>query len=389
MKIAWVTRSFLDYRVPVFKEMSSLEDVDFCLFYCKEAVPMRVNNKIVSLLNENQLGFDGELRFPYPNMSDIPEKYGIKRLPRIFFQPKLINNLLKFQPDIIITDGFAKWTYVALYLHVFKKIPHVMCYERTAHTERNAQWYKTKYRQFVMRWIDVICCSGNLCADYVKSLGYTADKITCGHIVADTEELAITVENISQTQVDELREKYQVKGTLLLYTGQIIQRKGISELLTAWAELLFDEPITLMLVGDGIQLKEMQEKVALLDNVIFTGRIDYDDIPLFYKAADAFIIPTLEDNWSLVVPEAMACGLPIICSKYNGCHPELVTPENGWVFDPLDKANTSETLLSAVESKDKFVAMGQASRELITNGHTPKYAAKAIYKTCEVALNKQ
>ena len=80
-------------------------------------------------------------------------------------------------------------------------------------------------------------------------------------------------------------------------------------------------------------------------SVIFTGGIDYSIIYKYYAISDVFIIPTLEDNWSLVVPEAMACGLPIACSIYNGCHPELVHKDNnGITFDPLDQESVTNAL---------------------------------------------
>jgi len=79
-------------------------------------------------------------------------------------------------------------------------------------------------------------------------------------------------------------------------------------------------------------------------NACFAGKVDYDQIAIYYRSSDVFVIPTLQDNWSLGVPEAIACGLPVACSQYNGCHPELVTSENGWVFEPMDYQNTSSVI---------------------------------------------
>ena len=106
----------------------------------------------------------------------------------------------------------------------------------------------------------------------------------------------------------------------------------------------------------------------------------------YYAAADAFVIPTLEDNWSLVVPEAMACGLPILCSKYNGCWPELVQEgRNGWVFDPLDEQGTTETLSTAVRCQPELATMGAESLAIVSE-HSPRRAAQAILSACELAL---
>jgi glycosyltransferase involved in cell wall biosynthesis len=109
---------------------------------------------------------------------------------------------------------------------------------------------------------------------------------------------------------------------------------------------------------------------------------------MYYKAADCFILPTTEDNWSLVVPEAMACGLPIATTIYNGCHPELVHPENGWVFDSLNPKSIEETLLDIYAKKDELSEMGKASQQIVAN-ETAERAAKSIMDAIEIAINRK
>ena len=97
-------------------------------------------------------------------------------------------------------------------------------------------------------------------------------------------------------------------------------------------------------------------------------------------------MPTLEDNWSLVVPEAMACGLPILCSCYNGCYPELIEPGgNGWIFDPLDETDTYNALHRCVVNRSRLAKMGARSQEIVAK-YTPENAAKAILEACRLAF---
>ena len=119
----------------------------------------------------------------------------------------------------------------------------------------------------------------------------------------------------------------------------------------------------LVIVGDGPERERLENQVqaAGLKSVYFEGAVDYDYMASYYAAADAFVIPTLEDNWSLVVPEAMACGLPILCSKYNGCWPELVQERNGWVFDPLDPQDTLRGMKACIERGPELPGMGNSS----------------------------
>ena len=180
-------------------------------------------------------------------------------------------------------------------------------------------------------------------------------------------------------------------GTVFLYTGQIIPRKGIRELVDAWHDsMLLNNPnVALVLIGDGEQIEEMRNlvKQRKISNIFLEGKVPYNEIAAYYAMADVFIIPTLEDNWSLVVPEAMATGLPIVCSCYNGLWPELVKPENGWVFDPLNHDNFTHSLNKVYEEQNSFNVMGEYSQKIIQN-HTPSMAADVIWNVCNQAISK-
>lgn len=386
-RITWVTRSFLDYRVPVYEQLNSLVNGRLTLLYYRDVVPDRVRKKVTNVLGKNAVGMTGEIRIT--GKKSQKEKMANTRL-RLPYQPGLIKAIVRSEPDVLVSDGFFQWTYAALWLRAFKNIPHVMCYERNAHTERNVQWYRTAYRKFVMRWIDAICCSGQLCGEYAQSLGFPAERATFGHMVADTAGLQNDAANMTGIRISELKARYDLKGTVFLYIGQLIPRKGLIELLNAWkvftGSVSADEA-TLFVVGDGPQRQECEGFCSSnsLRNVRFTGAIDYDELAPYYKAADVFVIPTLEDNWSLVVPEAMACELPILCSKYNGCWPELVhNDENGWVFNPLVSHDVVDCFNKCLLAKEKLSEMGKESLQIVGN-HTAKHAAEAILEACNIA----
>ena len=83
-----------------------------------------------------------------------------------------------------------------------------------------------------------------------------------------------------------------------------------------------------------------------MDKSIFLeGRINYDEVYKYYAIADVFVLPTLQDNWSLVIPEAMSCGLPVATSIYNGCHSELIHKDkNGITFDTFKQDSLIQAL---------------------------------------------
>ena len=133
-------------------------------------------------------------------------------------------------------------------------------------------------------------------------------------------------------------------------------------------------------------LDSLKEKYNKYESVKILGGINYDEIHRYYATCDVFIMPTLEDNWCLVIPEAMACGKPVACSIYNGGHYELVQDDvNGYKFDPLKEESILETL-------DKFhkadlVSMGKKSKEIESN-FTPDKAAERIFGACKMVFEK-
>ena len=382
MRITWVTRSFLDYRIPVFRELDRLCGNQLTLIYNRECTSGTLISKVESVLGGRAIGLEGEFRLATTNKKNVTNDFANKGF-RIPYQPGLLGKINESKPEAMVSDGFMQWTFAPIWKRIWSRnVPHVMCYERTAHTERNCQWYRRLYRKWAMRHIDAYCVNGSLCGEYLEQLGAKKDQIYYGQMAADTDGLANVVASITQEQADAFLSKLNICGTLFLYVGQLIPRKGIMELLKAWRLANLDNA-TLLLVGDGSQMEELQAYCRQWNlNTIFMGRVAYEDITKYYRIANVFVMPTLEDNWSLVVPEAMACGLPIACSKYNGCWPELVKPENGWVFDPLDRENTIRTIRK-INSQDiaELQDMGQCSRQIV-NAFSPATAAQVIWEVC-------
>jgi glycosyltransferase involved in cell wall biosynthesis len=384
--VTYVTRSFLDYRIPVFHYMNEKLQGRFSVIYSKKWTPARVQTKLESILGKRAIGMVGEWQIG----SDGREAFANASfcLP---FQPGLYKALRATRPNVLIADGFFRWTPAAMVYKIRHRVPLMMCYERTFHTERNAQWVRTAYRKAVLPLFDAVCCNGRFSADYVRWLGLPPEHVTTGHNAADIEGLGRSAERLTEGEKDQLRRQLEIKGICFLFVGRLTSRKGVRELLEAWRQfrLKSRDEGTLVVLGDGpdgAKFKDLARRKAI-NNVVFVGAIDYSSIALYYAIADCFVMPTLEDNWSLVVPEAMSCGLPILCSIYNGCWPELVLPDdNGWVFDPLQRQSIVDTLRRAVQSRDRFEKMGRRSKEIVAQ-HSPEHAANAILSTCELAVS--
>jgi glycosyltransferase involved in cell wall biosynthesis len=386
IRITYVARSFLDYRIPVLGELDKLCGRQLYYISSPKKTPARVLDRLRGVLGDRAIYLPGERSIGVDSPQEANKTFCLP------YQLGLLKAIAATKPDVVVGDGFFQWTYVALLHRMLRGTPLVICYERWAHTERSAQLYRRLYRRFTLKWTASVSCNGVLSTDYVCSLGFPRPQITTGHMAADTEKLAQDAASLTPEMRALVRFSWHAEGVVFLFVGRLIKIKGLRELLNAWT-MLGREPATratLVVVGDGPEHASLKSEVESMKvhNVRLIGSVDYDRMGSYYAAADVLVMPGLEDNWSLVVPEAMSCGLPILCSKYNGCWPELVREgRNGWVFDPLDPQNTLECLHRALESAPQLAGMGRESLEIVSH-YSPKHAAQAIFSACELALGR-
>jgi len=319
----------------VYTEFDRLLGGGLTVIFSTKHTPDRVRSKIEAELGPRAVALDGErvLFHKGDNRCDFANAYA-----EVTYQPGLYKQIRECRPDVVIAEGFFRWSPAVVAYSIMHRIPFVISYERTHHTERNSQWIRTVYRKMVTRLADAICCNGRLSAEYSHWLGMPMERIVTGGMAADSIVLQRQREVITDEERNVFKEQLNLFSPVFLYVGQLVERKGVRQFLDGWT-LVYRrrEGIkgSLLIVGEGPERQTLQDFVRNngLANVHFVGGVDYDRIADYYASAEVFVIPTLEDNWSLVVPEAMACGLPILCSVYNGCWPELVHDKvNGWFF---------------------------------------------------------
>ena len=209
MNITWVTRSFLDYRIPVYHALDELCGHHLTVIYNGDAVPQRCQDKLKAIIGNRAIGMKGELRIGNKHQLGVANK-GI----RIPIQKGLLKEIKRSKPKILLSDGFFQWTYAALLLRMFNwnGVKHIMCYEKTPHTERNAGKWRLLYRKFVSRWIDAIDCNGILTKAFItETLGYKK-PLAYGHMVADTDGMAQNVMRTSEAAIAKIRKLYAMNG---------------------------------------------------------------------------------------------------------------------------------------------------------------------------------
>ena len=142
---------------------------------------------------------------------------------------------------------------------------------------------------------------------------------------------------------------------VILFVGWLLPRKGIDFLILALRELVHDPSLRdyrfrLMVVGEGPgkdRVEELVRRVELGDHCTFIGSFPYGEMPVAFRSADAFVLPSIattewQEQFGMSLIEAMACGIPVV-STYSGAIPEI-TGDAALLCQPNDFVSLYEAL---------------------------------------------
>ncbi|MEP0907307.1 glycosyltransferase family 4 protein [Leptolyngbya subtilissima ST-M1] len=296
--------------------------------------------------------------------------YGFTYLPL-----GIVNKLLEFKPNFIFSNSFGIWTILAILAKPLGRWKIIIAYEGSS---PNVDYAKSPLRlgirKVMAKFSDGLVTNSQAGERYlVEVLKISPDKV-----YKKPYEVPVA-EAFLDKQLDSTDLPIEPGKKIFLYVGKIVPRKGIHYLLNACVALKKSdiEDFALVIIGNGNQKNELEEfcnKNGLNSHVFWLGRIDYQQLGAYFKKADVFVLPTLEDTWGMVVLEAMLFSKPILCSKWAGSSDLVEHGKNGYVFDPRDTNELSRYMASFIKDGEKVIRMGHESGETIKQ-FTPAQAA--------------
>ncbi len=188
------------------------------------------------------------------------------------------------------------------------------------------------------------------------------------------------------------KNKDNSKGIKIISVGRLIYFKGFHLALEAFA-LAYTQykNISLTIIGDGMEknnLVNLTKKLKIDDIVEFTGNISRDHVLKRMADSDIFLFPSFEGG-GMVVVEAMATGLPVVCLDYGGPG-EVVTDECGIKVKPITYKQTindlAEALLKLANDPELRKRMGEAGRRRVKEHYTWEKKGEFIRKIYEEVL---
>jgi glycosyltransferase involved in cell wall biosynthesis len=137
-----------------------------------------------------------------------------------------------------------------------------------------------------------------------------------------------------------------------------------------------------VMIGSGFLkalVVNLAKKLSVNNSIEFRDQVE--NLNYFYAVSDVFVLPSLNDNFGLVVAEAMACGKPVIISNRGA--PQEVVGDAGLIFEYGNPKDLAEKIIMLFENEDLSRAIGEKAYKRIAENFTWDKAARKyleIYK---------
>jgi glycosyltransferase involved in cell wall biosynthesis len=175
---------------------------------------------------------------------------------------------------------------------------------------------------------------------------------------------------------------------VIVSAGRLAEEKNWSTLLQAFTLAQKKRAkLRLVLIGDGPQaesLRQLAGELGIVERVLFAGKVPFEQVPSYLKAADLFAFASVTETQGLVTMEAMAAGLPVVAVDGSGTKDILENGAQGFLVDndPNDLAKGILKIVKSPSLMDEFKAAALKKSRAYDN----KRLSRKMLKVYEQAI---
>jgi glycosyltransferase involved in cell wall biosynthesis len=376
LRLAYLVTHPIPYQAPLLRMVAAQPDIEFHAFFGTDFT----TRPFVAGDFKQTIDWDVPLLDGYHSTT----------LARLDPQPPagIIEPLTLWRP---FSKGFAreldKGKFDALWIHGYAHASHwaaivsarkrgIKVLIRDEATPISAQrsglkrFAKRAFFETLKFGVDAYLAIGELNKRYYVENGADPSRVFSVPYAVDNGRFVAQAEEASKSRASFKRELGIAEGRpVVLFVAKLIERKRPKLLLEAFAQARarLRDPV-LAFAGDGPQRAELEAMAAKLapDAVKFLGFKRQNELPACYDLCDAFVLPSGQEAWGLVVNEVMCAGRAVVCSDRVGAAPDLCRPgENGAIFRADDTGDLVRALVEVLGDADRLAAYGRRSREII------------------------
>jgi len=321
---------------------------------------------------------------PLPDMPQSSEKltYEIFGPKKLWVLTGLTKRLLFNRPKISVLFSSSHYT------PLFSRVPAVVYLMDLSFERFGGEYFTSIDLSQLKRWTPlsikkakkILTISEFSKSEIINLYGVPEEKIK---VVYPGFDKSIYHGKIPKTKQLQVKKKYGISGSYLLYVGTLQPRKNISRLIEAFAKL--EKPRLKLVIGGkkGWFYQQIFEKVKDLgieDRVIFTGFVPNEDLPALIKSSRAYVLPSLYEGFGMPPVEAQAVGVPVVVSKTSSL-PEAIGESGIYIENPKSvdciRDALKEVLELSPQQKEAIMIQGKENAKRFDW----KESAKEILKT--------
>jgi glycosyltransferase involved in cell wall biosynthesis len=296
-------------------------------------------------------------------------------------------------PDVVAVNGWNNFgSFIAANCCLRRRLPMVVLSESSRQDEPRTSWKEAIKRRLVGLYSAALV-GGQRHVEYLAELGMPRERVFIGYDVVDNDYFGRRTAEIRNSKF-EIRDKRGLPENYFLASARFIEKKNLSSLIEAYAqyrrrsEIAVKVPWDLVVLGDGPLRATLNSQLSTLnlnEHVHLPGFKPYDELPVYYALASAFVHASTTEQWGLVVNEAIASGLPVIVSDRCGCVPEVIN-SNGFTFNPTSENELTARLLEMASlSDEERKRLGDNSYRIAAN-FAPERFGEGLERAASVAM---
>jgi len=287
------------------------------------------------------------------------------------FPTDTIRRLRSIKPDIVVSEELGARSMLAGGYAKTARCPLILAVNMSVHTEQGRGKIQTRLRRWLLSRAAAVTANSESGKQYLRTLGVKEEKVFSFPYAADASEFL------------EVACPRQVPINRWLYCGALSERKAVVGFLQELADWLIEHPemsVELTLAGEGREQQQL-ESFSLPSNlrIRIVSHRTYSQLAELYGQHAVLVLPTLADEWGMVVNESLAAATPVLGSVYSEAVAELIVEdETGWRFCPDQREELRAAFARCLSTSPTKLSQMQAAARRSIDARTPAWAANHL-----------
>lgn len=353
-KLLVIHPALAPYRIDFFNSLNENYEANFYFF------------------NENLLNqkFDQNILQEKINFKCSYLKQGIN-LPGRSIRIGIFNIIRKEKPEIVLCPEFnlVNIFVVVSNLILQRKIKIYTICDDNLSMAKYASFTRKLMRAITLKFINGIILTNKETAEWytknwnINNIVFPIIRKENLYFDAISESIPIARRYIKEYNLGDKK--------VFLFVGRLVEEKNLERLIQAFSIVINQHrEAKLVIVGSGKlerHLLKIVKQGQLDDYIIFTGRLEGQELLAWYVSSSILVLPSLSEPFGAVINEALLAGCYVIASRISGASSLIQEGTNGMLIDPFDVNNIAQSMIARINNDSLFSEQGglRKSRMLV------------------------